>query len=113
MRKKAENYLPLTHTTFYILISLQDPLQGYGIMQRVKEMSDGEVTLGPGTLYGALSKLEKDGLIVKQESDRRKSYSLSELGRMVVTLEYERLKNVVKKCAVYIEELQTSAHKSV
>ena len=64
MRKKAENYLPLTHTTFYILISLQDPLQGYGIMQRVKEMSDGEVTLGPGTLYGALSKLEIDEKVI-------------------------------------------------
>ena len=67
-------YLPLTHTTFYILISLTTPLHGYGIMQKVEEMSKGEVKLGPGTLYGALSKLEKQKIIAKTQEDgeRRK-----------------------------------------
>ncbi|WP_442598392.1 PadR family transcriptional regulator [Neobacillus sp. D3-1R] len=94
----TEKYLPLTHTTYYILISLVTPLHGYGIMQKVEEMSTGEVKLGPGTLYGALSKLEKQGLIVKTDEDeeRRKCYVLTNIGKQVVKLEWERLNTLVE-----------------
>lgn len=95
---KANKYLPLTEATYYILISLLVPLHGYGIMQNVEEISKGQVKLGPGTLYGALSKLEKQNLIVKQdvdENERRKYYKLTEFGKKVVVLEYERLKRLV------------------
>ncbi|WP_419884078.1 PadR family transcriptional regulator [Peribacillus sp. B-H-3] len=116
MRKKAENYLPLTHSSFYILLVLGEPLHGYGIMQRVEEMSNGEVKLGPGTLYGALSKLEKEGLIVKidgqeNEQERRKSYILTDLGKVVVTLEYKRLQSLVEKCESFINNLGTLSEK--
>lgn len=110
MRKQvaAEKYLPLTHTTYFILISLIKPLHGYGIMQNVEEMSKGEVKLGPGTLYGALSKLEKQGVIVKMDEldeERRKHYILTELGKEVVKLEFQRLQNQVEASKKYIEEL--------
>ncbi|MBS4175139.1 PadR family transcriptional regulator [Bacillus sp. FJAT-49736] len=98
--KILKKYLPLTHTTYYILISLTSPLHGYGIMQKVEELSEGEVNLGPGTLYGALSKLEKDGLIKKiaeEEKERRKSYILTELGMEIIKHEFERLKTLVKR----------------
>lgn len=93
-----EKFLPLTHTTYFILVSLITPLHGYGIMQKVEEMSKGEVKLGPGTLYGALSKLEKQGVIEKTEEldeERRKSYVLTDLGKKVVTLELQRLTDLV------------------
>jgi len=98
--KLIKKYLPLTHTTYYILISLTSPLHGYGIMHKVEELSEGEVNLGPGTLYGALSKLEKDGLIKKiseEENDRRKSYILTDIGMEISNLEFERLKTLVER----------------
>lgn len=104
----AEKYLPLTHTTYYILISLATPLHGYGIMQKVEEMSKGEVKLGPGTLYGALSKLEKQGLTVKTEEDeeRRKCYVLTNLGKQVVKLEWERLMTLVEVSKYIVEIIE-------
>ncbi|PAV36779.1 PadR family transcriptional regulator [Bacillus licheniformis] len=98
MKKTAENYLPLTQATYYILLSLTQPLHGYGIMQRVESMSEGEVKLGPGTLYGALSKLEKQGLIKKEGEtgdNRKKQYILTNEGWAVVELEFKRLSKLV------------------
>ncbi|SFB09707.1 MULTISPECIES: PadR family transcriptional regulator [unclassified Bacillus (in: firmicutes)] len=106
MKNATEKFLPLTHTTYYILISLLDPLHGYGIMQKVEEMSQGEVKLGPGTLYGALSKLEKQKLIAKMEDldeERRKYYVLTALGKDVVKLEYKRLTNLIAASKNLIE----------
>jgi DNA-binding PadR family transcriptional regulator len=54
-------------------------------MQKVEEMSQGTVKIGPGTLYGAFSQLEKEGLIeMVKEADRRKSYLLTAKGRSVL-----------------------------
>ncbi|MDL4842741.1 PadR family transcriptional regulator [Aquibacillus rhizosphaerae] len=106
MQKRVEDYLPLTHTTFYILLALVTPLHGYGIMQKVEEMSDGEVRLGPGTLYGALSKLEKQQLIEKVNGgERRKNYVLTVLGKKVVKREYNRLKRLVVNSNAIIRNL--------
>ena len=80
-----QKYLPLTESTAYILLSLVEPLHGYGVMQKVEAMSRGTVKIGPGTLYGAFSTLEKEGLIVKvDEVQRRKSYMLTEKGRALL-----------------------------
>lgn len=105
---KAQKYLPLTEATYYILISLVTPLHGYGIMQNVEEISKGQVKLGPGTLYGALNKLEKEDLIVKvnnNENDRRKYYVLTEFGKKVVSLEYNRLRVLVKCSEKIVEDI--------
>lgn len=108
LETKVKKYIPLTEATYYILISLIKPLHGYGIMQNVTEMSKGTVNLGPGTLYGALNKLEKEGLIIKVESnsnERRKSYIITEFGKRIVKLEFERLKSLVNASKNIIDEI--------
>jgi DNA-binding PadR family transcriptional regulator len=84
-------YLPLTETTAYILLALTEPLHGYAIMQKVETMSEGTVKVGAGTMYGALSTLEKEGLIVKvDEQDRRKLYTLTDKGRQIAQAQIHR-----------------------
>ena len=53
----------LTEAVFYILLSLDAPLHGYGIMQNVERLSGGRVRLAAGTLYGALTTLTERGWI--------------------------------------------------
>jgi DNA-binding PadR family transcriptional regulator len=90
-------YVPMTETGFYILFCLQKPQHGYGIGQQVKQMTDGEVTISPGTMYGTLSKMEKDGLITfLREEDKRKLYQISSLGREVLDIELRRIERLYK-----------------
>ena len=90
-------YVPMTETGFYILYCLQEPNHGYGIVQMVDKLTDGEIRLAPGTIYGSLSKMEKDGLIrfVKEE-DKRKIYVITGLGIEVLELELKRIKRLYK-----------------
>jgi len=90
-------YLPLSEATYYILVALDEPLHGYAIMQKVEAISEGTVAIGPGTLYGAFSTLEKQGLIamVKEEA-RRKYYALTERGREVLAEQLRRLDIMVR-----------------
>lgn len=85
-------YVPMTETGFYILLCLQQPNHGYGVVQMVEKMTDGEIRLAPGTMYGSLSKMEKDGLIqfVKEE-EKRKLYEITALGQEVLELEKKRI----------------------
>lgn len=101
MHMNAEDHLPLTEATCLILISLAKPKHGYGIMQDVAAWSGSKAKLGPGTLYGALTKLLEQGLIRRSgESavgdERRKEYVLTALGRQVVELECARMENVAR-----------------
>ena len=90
--QNANKYLPLTEATYYIMLSLIEPLHGYGVMQRVETISQGTVKVGPGTLYGVFSNLEKAKLIVKvTEEDRRKCYALTPTGKQVLLGQIERL----------------------
>ena len=96
-RDEIEKYLPLTEATCYILLSLVEPLHGYVLMQKVETMSQGTVKIGPGTLYGAFTVLEKEGLIVKvDERDRRKSYLLTAKGRAVLLEQVRRSEILVR-----------------
>lgn len=106
--KDAESFLPLSQATFYILLSLRETRHGYGIMQDVEELSLGMVRIGPGTLYGALGKLEKQEIIKKVVNiakDRRKYYTLTPLGKDILLLEYERLLSLVQNARKVINEL--------
>lgn len=97
MKKWYQKYLPLTESTAYTMIALSDPLHGYGVMQKVEEISQGTVELGPGTLYGALQTLEEEKLIVKvAEKGRRKTYTLTEKGRVVLKEHIRRLEILVE-----------------
>ncbi len=85
-------YVPMTETGFYILLCLQEQNHGYGIVQKVKEMTKGDIVLAPGTMYGSLSKMEKDGLIVFiKEEDKRKIYHITDLGHDVLEIEIRRI----------------------
>jgi len=99
MEKKPlmKQFLPMTESAYYILLSLNEPRHGYGIMQHVEEITEGRIKIGPGTIYGTLSKLEKEELILqKLETDRKKIYRLSEKGKEVLELELKRLQELVK-----------------
>ena len=89
---ETEKYLPLTEATYYIMVTLSEPLHGYAVMQEVEKISEGTVRVGPGTLYGVFTNLEKEGLIVKvKEEERRKSYTLTLKGRAVLLSQVKRL----------------------
>ena len=88
---------PLTEAAYYILLSLYEPMHGYGIMQNVKVMSSDRVNLGPGTLYGAISTLlEKGWIISAGESDsRKKEYQITESGKKAVSYEIQSLEELL------------------
>lgn len=90
-------YVPMTETAFYILLCLQKPNHGYGIVQMVEKMTDGEIRLAPGTMYGSLSKMEKDRLIrFVREEEKRKIYEITDLGWEVLQLERKRIERLYK-----------------
>ncbi|MBD5551477.1 MAG: PadR family transcriptional regulator [Lachnospiraceae bacterium] len=88
-------YVPMTETGFYILLCLRKPNHGYGIVQTVKELTNHEIVLSPGTMYGSLSKMEKDGLIMFiREEEKRKIYHITELGLEILNLELKRIERL-------------------
>ena len=90
-------YVPMTETGFYILFCLQEEMHGYNITQKVREMTEGQVDIGPGTMYGTLGKMEKDGLIeFVREEEKRKLYKITSVGLEVLHLEIERIKRLYK-----------------
>ena len=90
-------YVPMTETSFYILLCLQTPGHGYGIVQEVKKMTEGELVLAPGTMYGSLSKMEKDGLIrFLREEEKRKLYVITPLGKEVLEIEKKRIERLYR-----------------
>ncbi|MDY3080120.1 MAG: PadR family transcriptional regulator [Oscillospiraceae bacterium] len=90
-------YVPMTETGFYILLCLRETMHGYGIVQKVEALTQGEIKLSPGTMYGSLSKMEKDGLIrFVREEDKRKFYCITDLGNQVLELEMKRIERLYR-----------------
>lgn len=90
-------YVPMTETAFYILLCLRNPNHGYGIVQTVEKMTDGAIKLTPGTMYGSLSKMEKDKIIhFIREEDKRKIYQITDLGLEVLHTELKRIERLYK-----------------
>ncbi len=88
----------LTEAVFYILLSLQKPLHGYGIIQNVGELSNGRVKLAAGTLYGALNSLVEKGWIdalPENPESRKKEYVITAAGLTVLREELARLAELV------------------
>ena len=103
---KFHKYLPLTETTYYILLALIEPRHGYVVMQKVREMSRGSVEVGPGTLYGAFSKLLKEDFIrIVREDHRRKTYTLTEKGKALLREQIGRLEIMTHEGLNVIEAL--------
>ena len=90
------NWLPLTEASFCILLALNGPNHGYGIMQSVEAFTDGGISIGAGTLYTALAKFEKRGIIRRTpDSGRQKRYELTDDGRDLLALEIGRMARLV------------------
>ena len=87
----------LTEVTFYILLSLYTPKHGYAVMQFIEDKTDGRLSLGAGTLYGALSSLENKGWIASYgtNSGRKKEYLITDQGKEIAQKEKERLKELL------------------
>jgi DNA-binding PadR family transcriptional regulator len=104
-KRSSDVPLPLTPAVFYILVSLADrDRHGYAIMQEVRARSAGSVRLGPGTLYGALSRMLKDGLIMEStdrpepeiDDSRRRYYRLTDRGSRALAAEAKRLETLAR-----------------
>jgi DNA-binding PadR family transcriptional regulator len=90
---------------FHILLTLaEEEAHGYAIMQEVAKRSEGTLKVGPGTLYGAISRLLADTLIEESEErpdpemddSRRRYYRLTHLGGAVLAAETQRLSDLVR-----------------
>jgi DNA-binding PadR family transcriptional regulator len=102
--KDPEDLLPLTPAVFNIMLALADgEKHGYGIMMEVEQNTNGQITMGPGTLYGSIKRMLKAGLIEEcderpdpqMDDQRRRYYRLTGLGQRALRLEAERLASQV------------------
>lgn len=94
VRKKL---LPMSETMLYMLASLLEERHGYGIMLHVKELTDGRIVLGAGTIYQTLGKLEKSELIQStKEVDRKKFYLITENGKKILSEETDRIGEIYR-----------------
>ena len=92
-----EKFVTLTEAMFYILICLQNECCGTDIMQQVHDMTDGRVRIGPGTLYNLLDQFLKNKMIQETSvQGRRKNYQITQYGKELLDLEYERIKQLAK-----------------
>lgn len=65
------------------------------MVQKVEKLTGGAIRLAPGTMYGSLSKMEKDGLIrFIREEEKRKLYQITDLGTEVLQIEYRRIQRL-------------------
>ena len=103
--RRPEEFLPLTPAMFHILLALADKERhGYHIMREVDERTEGNVKLGPGTLYGSIKRMMADGLIEELaerpdpelDDERRRYYRLTDFGFRVATAEAQRLEQMVR-----------------
>ena len=103
---RPEDLIPLPSATLHILVALTPgEKHGYAIMRDVEELSDGHVKMGPGTLYGSVKRMLKDGLIEETEErpdpelddQRRRYYHLTGLGERVCAAELQRLEMLVRR----------------
>lgn len=89
----------LTEAVYYILLSLMEPMHGYGIMQNVEQLSKGRVKLAPGTLYGAINTLLERGWISAmpgEKDSRKKEYRITQQGRATLEGELLRLQELLE-----------------
>ena len=95
---KRDKHLPLTETVYYILLALIKPAHGYLIIQKVEELSGGQVRMAAGTLYGAIENLLKLTFIqpVASEDGRRKVYAITDEGLNILRSDMERMKHMIR-----------------
>ena len=96
----------LTEAVYYILLSLMQPMHGYGIMQNVEQLSQERLRLAAGTLYGAISSMLEKGWITALDGaadSRKKEYVITDAGKCILRAEYARLKELVENGRMALE----------
>ena len=107
IEKVLNSYIPMTETAFYILLALKKPLHGYGIIKHVEELTEGRLVLGSGTIYGTLTKMQRDGIIsVYADEERKKIYEVTDVGKALMRHEIARLKELHTNAVKYEGEFQ-------
>ena len=100
-----EQFQTLTEPMYYILLALTEECCGVDIMEKVREISQGRVLVGPGTLYAMLAKFEENGVISLTASEgRKKSYMITDIGRDMLWQEYVRLQVMVRDGSRFLGE---------
>jgi len=96
--------IPLTPAVFFVLLSLaSEAKHGYAVMQEMEQLSDGEVRMGPATLYTTIQRLSDLSLVSEvtapgnEEDARRRYYEITSQGRSLLEMEVARMKNVVRR----------------
>lgn len=107
IEKILKSYMPMTETAFYILLALEKPRHGYGIIKFVEELTIGRIILGSGTIYGTLTKMQRDGIITVFSDDKRKKvYEVTDIGKKLMQQEMSRLKELHMNAMLYEEEFE-------
>lgn len=100
-----EKFQTLTEQMFYILICLQNECCGIDIMEMVKQMTDGRVKVGPGTLYNLLEQFNDEQIIKFTKTiGKKRSYIITNKGRILLEKEYSRLKQLTNDYESFIKE---------
>lgn len=91
---------PVSESTYFVLLSLyHENLHGYGIIKWIEDGSEGTYSIAPGTLYGVLKNIEKQGLIESIQEDKgsrkKKVYAISPRGKQIVEAEFKRYQSIV------------------
>jgi DNA-binding PadR family transcriptional regulator len=95
IEKIIKAYIPMSETAYYILLSLNEPRHGYGIIKFVEELTKRRIVLGSGTVYGTLGKMCKDRLIaICDDKDRKTVYRITDDGKALLLFEIDRLRKV-------------------
>jgi DNA-binding PadR family transcriptional regulator len=104
MKSEQSNSMsPLSAAAFHVLLALaSQELHGYGIIQEIARLSDGQYCIGPGTLYDNLKKLINCGWVKDSEEvgvtgdQKRRMYRLTEEGRNALKADVSRMKSVLR-----------------
>ncbi|MGL5380770.1 PadR family transcriptional regulator [Clostridium sp.] len=100
--KVLKAFMPMTETAYYILLSLTKPRHGYGIIQHVKTITKDRITLGSGTVYGTLTKMQNNGIItIYSDENRKTTYEITDLGKLLIKAEINRIKELHKNAIAY------------
>ena len=91
-----EKFQTLTEQMFYILLCLRQECCGTDIMAEVSRLTNGRVSVGPGTLYNLLESFLEEGWIAGTKVEgRKRSYLITAAGRKALADEYQRLQKLM------------------
>ena len=99
-----EKFRTLTEQMYYILLCLRQECCGMDVMERVRQMTQDRVAVGPGTLYNLLEQFADAGMIRETKAEgRRRSYIITEKGREALAQEYDRMQTMMADYRRFLE----------